>query len=170
MDFNFEIQGLKEFNKVLDQLPEQLAKKVYPRAVAKPAGQLRNELKRHTPKKTGLTRKAFGVFKKRTGNHYSAVYGVGPYRRVRAVNRKKRLKRHHLARWIEKGTKPRKHRSGKFTGSMPARPFIRRVADGFIQSGQAQRIMARELSISLAREAERSASQLGTRRRGRRRR
>lgn len=189
MDFNFKIEGLQQFTKLLEELPDDLAKKVYPKAVAKPAGKLRAALKRATPKVTGLTASSFGIFKKRTKSIQSALYGVGPYRRVKSAvsetssgksryrrydkksgGRAYKIRRYQVAGWFDTGTKTRRTRKGYNRGRVRGTGYLQRTVDQFIKGGEAARLIARELLIGIQRQAQLSASRAGTRRsRGRRR-
>lgn len=167
MDLSFKMEGLEGFNKLVDGLPEAFRQQVYPLAMSKAASALRAKFVQAMPQKTGMTKRSFGVFKKKTTDKLSSVYGVGPYRKTE--NKKqtqsqsargglKKVKRFMVVGWFERGTI-----------KQPPRPFMNRVAQEFY-GGEATLIIGRSLTRALAQVAKKSAKAGlgGGRKRGRR--
>jgi hypothetical protein len=172
MDFNFEINGINAFNSMVNKLPDALADKVYPYSLNRAAQVLKRLLIAATPNRSGLTRKAFGVFKKKVPGRFTAGYGVGPYRKI--LNKPEKFERKYKQSFYataqREGLKPRKARKKsaspkrvrrfmvvgwleKGTVKQNARPYLQRIISGFYNSGHPIDIIGNALSIGLQRQA-----------------
>jgi HK97 gp10 family phage protein len=152
------ISGLKEFDAVLRELPEQVKKRVMSTAVRSGGTVIKNEMKRRAPynarrRKGHHLREAIMV-RKHPGTR--DIYRVGANYTMRGPS----APHAHL---VELGTKPRKlkkprriYLGGKWrlvthTGRMPASHFMRKSVEASAQ--QAGRKMAEILSRGIERTA-----------------
>lgn len=125
MTFKMQVEGLKEIDKALGDLPKATAKAVLRRILTKRGQPIAESMRSNAPVHDGSYKASIKVSTKLS-------------KRQRALARKEGLDdvnvyvgagepQSHL---IEHGTKPRKHKkTGKSTGSMPARPHIRPAWD-----------------------------------------
>lgn len=147
------VEGLADLKASLDALSRSVRKGVLERALRKAAGPLAGTMKAYAPYEDGQlersiivssvvqslarmagdkaysdtmaaggTREAAGAAWRRAskglGGQYTANVAVGP--RENAAPH---------AYWVEYGSGPRFHRSGKYVGVMPAEPFMRPAWD-----------------------------------------
>lgn len=136
--------------KVLKALPDAAAQRVIANAVGAAGRPILAAAKRFAPRST--TRKrgmhlqdalAMRVVREKGGR--SAVARIGA--------RAGKAKHAHL---VEFGSGPRRHRkNGKWTGTMPARPFLRRAMEA--EGPRAVQLLARAFGRGLEREATRLA-------------
>lgn len=153
MEVKFDTESISRLKKYFTQLPISMREKVVADAAKAGAQEMAKELRRRAPVNTGLTKQSIGVFKKKVTKD-NALYGAGPYKRVKAgfdltarsaraeggrrkYRRRKRgetnykkLRRYYVALWYEKG------RGGK-TGPQPARPWLKPAFDAGFQAAQA---------------------------------
>lgn len=76
-----QVGGMKELDRALSVLPDQLAQKVLRQAVAAGAGVMKREAKRRCPRKTGRLAKSIKFKYKRVSRGYrrgQVIYQVGP--------------------------------------------------------------------------------------------
>lgn len=111
----FELEGWDRFLKAVQSLPDKQKRsellKVL-RRVAKPTVQA---AKAAAPRQDGKLQKSIGVITSRSKT-YPSVY-AGP--RVKGQNAG------YHGHLVEFGTGPRRTKDGRFTGSMPAQPYMR---------------------------------------------
>jgi len=115
IDFEVEIKGARELHDAILRLGDAKAiKRALKKTIRAGASVLRREIRKRAPKKTGTLRKSIKV-KPWSRTRNTLGFSVGPDMRVAPH-----------APLVEYGTGPRKQKStGRSTGQMPARPFMR---------------------------------------------
>lgn len=118
-----EIEGLKELGQKLETLPAKVAKKIMRPAIRKASKPLAAECKATAPVgPTGNLKASFKVrAMKMRGRRRKNSVGI-------VITSPGSGKAPH-AHLVEKGTKPRRTKSGKSTGTMPENPFMQRTAE-----------------------------------------
>jgi HK97 gp10 family phage protein len=111
------IEGDKELLAALQKLSRALSEKVQVKAIRKGAFPIKREMKARAPEKSELLKKSIIIRKASKRVSRDAAVGIGP---------SKDAPHGHL---VEFGTEPRRHKSGKSTGQMPAHPFMRTAFD-----------------------------------------
>ena len=140
MSVSVKLEGFKEFDKFLKELPEQPLRRATRgalKASAKPIVKAaKDNLKAH--KHTGKLRKSIKSQSLKKGRG-AVVVVVGPTKDAPHA---------HL---VEFGTGPRQTKDGKSTGQMPAIGFLRRATD--TRKREQQTILRKELGIRIEKEA-----------------
>lgn len=145
--FTLEWQGADELEAALRALPDSLRKGLVERALMHAAEPIAAYARGRVSYRTGHTQSRIKVStrlsrrqRRKSKEFAEAFVGASPSRAA------------HL---IELGTKPRFHKSGKSTGQMPARPFLRPAFDA--EKENALRILGEDLWL----EIEKTARRLG---------
>lgn len=106
---NIDVQGVKEAEKKIKSILSSMDSKDVENVMLQGARVIRGNTRKRA---TGSVKKAIRAKKgKQRGNMYRSAFA--------AVDRKKAPHAH----LVNAGTGPRYHRSGKYTGVMPAKPF-----------------------------------------------
>ncbi len=114
MDTEIRIEGLGEIQQNIDAMAKRLSYREVTAILLKGARVVSNAAKSKVGRVTGNLKRA--IWPKRLpekGNYLPTA--------IVAVRREKKAYHAHL---VEKGTRLRKHKSGKATGVMPAKPFL----------------------------------------------
>lgn len=122
MQFTISVNELAKLNKQLEDLPRDISRKILTGALRKAARPIAKECRATAPVgPTGNLRNSFKVrvIPARILRRRFKVAGVY------ITSRASHAPHAHL---VEKGTGPRYTRSGRYTGIMPANPFMARAA------------------------------------------
>lgn len=140
---NVTVQGLPEFEKALDALPNAVAKKVLEGALRSGAGVIRRQAKALAPVgEKGLIRRALKVRKVR-------ITRSRVIRAAYVVTADPRIAPH--AHLIELGTRPRTTKAGAFRGKVKRRRFLERAFEN--NSSAVLSKIAQRLTAGIEREA-----------------
>jgi len=121
--FSFELQGMKELDRMLKQLPRSMSKTVMRNTLKKAAKPIQVEAKMNAPVgATGNLKDSIVISTKLKKGQRRAAMRLGEV--VMYVG--STAPHAHL---VEFGTVPRQQKGGKFTGQMPANPFFRNAWD-----------------------------------------
>lgn len=151
-----KLTGARELEAALRELPKRIGKAAIKRALMKAAAPIEQDAKaRAAGTKPALGERGVSVSTKLSRRQ----------KRGRRVDKNTvevfigaHSARRGLAHLIEFGTGPRRHKSGKSTGSMPARPFMRPAWE----SGKRQALNT--IGAELWTEVEKAAKRLAKRR------
>jgi HK97 gp10 family phage protein len=144
-----QIVGMEHAFKVLEALPNAAAQRVTANAVGAAGRVLLGAAKRYVPKSTT----------RRRGTHLRDALAVEVVREkggrtAKAFIGAKRNKAKH-AHLVEFGSGPRRQKNGRWTGTMPASPFLRRAMES--DGPRASALFVRAFGRGLEREATRLA-------------
>lgn len=153
----FELEGLAELARSLDQFSDQVARNITSKALAEAAEPMARAARAMAPKDSGELRESISAstranIKGRLRNKNLRFAFVGPsYSKYDA---------HYAphAHLVEFGTAVRHHKDGKYVGQAPAQPFMRPAFDQYKQEVvvRFRDILAVEVEQA-ARRAERKA-------------
>lgn len=113
-----QVKGDKDLKRLFEILPAKVNKKILLAAFRKGAKPLIKESRQNVPVDEGDLKRSIGTVTAKPKNRNKAAVRVGP-----RIGKAKNAKGYH-GHLIEFGTAPRKTKSGKFTGSTPANPFM----------------------------------------------
>lgn len=144
MQMKVAVDGLETLNKQLEALPRNVSRKILAGALRKAARPIANEARATAPVgPTGNLRRSFRVraIRARILRRRGKAAGVS------ITNRNTASAPH--AHLVEKGTGPRYTKSGRYTGIMPANPFMERAANKLFPASLS--IVKTELSAGIKR-------------------
>lgn len=113
-----EVKGDKELKRLFEILPAKVNKKILLSAFRKGARPLIKQARVNAPKDEGDLKRSIGTVTAKPKNRNKAAVRIGPRR-----GKAKTANGFH-GHLVEFGTAPRKTESGRFTGAMPANPFM----------------------------------------------
>jgi HK97 gp10 family phage protein len=145
--FDLNLQGADELIAALKALPKGLTKGVLQRALMHAGEPMADYARGLAPVRTGNLRSKIGIStklargqRKKLKEKAVVFVGASPARH---------------AQLNELGTGPRYHKSGKYVGQMPARPFLRPAFDAKVET--AIELLGEEIWLEL----EKAAARLG---------
>lgn len=148
-NYNFEITGLKEVESVLKRLPAQISQKVRVKALKSGANIIAREIRSRAPGGINKIVRVRKTNKRQKGIGFGEVIIGFEWPKSKLV---------HL---FEFGTAPRRQKTtGRFTGQMPAKPFIRPAIDA--TGEQAIKKMGQVMVKETIKAAERLAGKFKT--------
>jgi HK97 gp10 family phage protein len=145
--FDYSIAGADELQKVLRAMPDQISEKVQVAALRKGGKIIADQAKQNAPVDEGDLRDAIAV--RKTPKKLQSRHGLG----LLVVSVKVPPGNH--AHLVEFGTGPRRQKNGRFTGQMPAQPFMRPAVDA--KSQEAINAIGKELGLQIEKAAEKLA-------------
>lgn len=143
--FSFELEGVKELDQMLQDLPRAMGKNVLRNALKKAAAPILAEAQQNVPRKTGKLAKSLAISTnlKRSQRGERLPGAVEVFVGATAPH----------AHLVEFGTGPRHTTGGREKGQMPANPFFRRAWEA--TKGKALEILLTELREQLLKSVRR---------------
>jgi HK97 gp10 family phage protein len=140
-----ELEGAAELQRLLDQLPAKVQRKVSRAAISAGLTPILRAMRKGVPVKEGTLKKSLGRKVKAYPKTYTTVGLAGP---------KKYAAPH--AHLVEYGTGPRYDKDGNYAGQMPPNPFVRKARDE--QTTAAATAVAKKVKEGVHREAAKAAA------------
>lgn len=116
-----KLVGLKQTLRALRELPDEIERSAVTSSLMEAAGPMVTVAKEGARKKSERLTRSIDIAPQDEGDAYEAHAALGPQKgkRIGAF----------YGLFVELGTGPRQHKSGKSTGRMPATPFLRPAFD-----------------------------------------
>ena len=150
--FSFKIEGMKELDKMLKELPKSTRKTVVRNSLKKAAKPIADAYKRNIPQSGRATGKTLADRVEITSKLKPSQRSFGPRDRTMVEMFVGSSAPH--AHLVEFGTGPRYQKeTGRYTGSMPPNPYLRNAFDATRR--QALEILRDEMWKNIMRSAER---------------